>query len=151
RDFLRQTADAVPAVPQSDTALQVGPQLNVGRAVETLLGRGGVHVAGAVARVGVAQRQAIGLQGGEVVTAPDPTQIDLTGPLSAGGTPTDRHELSWITIAPDWEGLPSNARFALTVTGKPRAVLATTRWARLLPAQILAAAGLPLASTTSRT
>src|SRR5262249_32383034 len=55
---------------------------------------------------------------------------------------------AWITIAPDWEGLPPDAQFALSVGGT---TLASTPWARLLPEQILGAAGLPLASTTSRT
>src|SRR5207302_10847797 len=61
-----------------------------------------------------------------------------------------RNQRSWITIAPDWEGVPDGSRFRLTVAGTDR-VLATTRWARLLPAQILDAAGLPLVSPSSRT
>src|SRR5206468_1009370 len=55
------------------------------------------------------------------------------------------------TIAPDWEGVPAGAGFRLFVAGHPESVLATTRWARLLPAQVLAAAGLPLVSAASRT
>src|SRR5205807_1129996 len=81
--------------------------------------------------------------------ATDPTNIDLLGTVSgADGTNTGRNAKAWITIAPDWEGLPPDAQFALSVAGT---TIATTPWARLLPEQILGAAGLPLASTTSRT
>jgi hypothetical protein len=150
RDFLRRTGDAVPQVPQSDTQLRVGPQLNVGRAVETLLAQAGVTVAGAAPRVAIAQRRSAGILDGAFSTSTDPAQIDLRGPFTSTGAPTDRDQLAWITIAPDWEGLPANATFRLSVAGRPGA-LATTRWARLLPVQILAAAGLPLASPTART
>lgn len=41
--------------------------------------------------------------------------------------------------------------YRLYVTGQPMRVLARTPWARVLPIQIFGAAGLPLASSTSRT
>ncbi len=59
---------------------------------------------------------------------------------------------AWITIAPDWVGLPADGvRYQLTALGGSGAILATTPWARLLPEQLLAAAGQPLISATSRT
>jgi hypothetical protein len=144
RSFLIANADPVPQVPQADTALNVGPQLDLGRAVESLLRQGGITVAPAAPRVAIAQRRDVGLLDGAFETDTDPTNIDLQGPSG-----TDQDQLAWITIAPDWEGLVSGTSFGLTVVGgRP---LATTPWARLLPSRILAAAGLPVASTTSRT
>lgn len=152
RDFLRSTASAVPGAPQSDVYNNVGPQINVGRAVETLLAKAGVTIAPAVPRIAVAQRRNFGNLDGVFLSDTDPTNIDLQGPVSAAdNTNTDRDEKAWITIAPDWEGLPANAEFRLNVVGRYSSPVATTRWARLLPEQILRAAGLPLASPSSRT
>ena len=149
RKFLAQTGTPVPMVPQSDVNNSVGPQINVRRAVETLLEDAGLSVAPSVARVAIAQRRNFSLFDAAFLTATDPANIDLQGPVSgADGTNTDRNAKAWITIAPDWEGLPPDARFALSVGGT---TLASTPWARLLPEQILGAAGLPLASTSSRT
>ena len=57
----------------------------------------------------------------------------------------------WLTIAPDWEYVPARASFELFPQGRPRSILATTRSARLLPKQILEAAGMPFVSTSTRT
>lgn len=146
RSFLVSTGDAVPQVPQADQTLRIGPQINLGRGVENLLRQGGTIVTPAAPRVAVAQRRGLGLLDGAFETDTDPANIDLAGPSGTG-----RNQLAWITIAPDWEGLTDGATFSLTVTGRTTPVLATTRWARLQPAQILAAAGLPLVSTTPRT
>jgi len=146
RSFLVATGDAVPQVPQADTTLAVGPQINLARGVERLLRQASITVAPLAPRVGIAQRRGVGLLDGAFQTDTDPANIDLQGPDG-----TDRNQLAWITIAPDWEGLVDGATFSLTVTGQTTPVLATTRWARLLPAQILAAAGLPLVSTSPRT
>ena len=149
RKFLAQTGTPVPMVPQSDVNNNVGPQVSVRRAVEKLLQQAGLAVSPSVARVAVAQRRNFSLFDAAFLSATDPTNIDLQGPVSgADGTNTDRNAKAWITIAPDWEGMPPDAQFALSVGGT---TLATTPWARLLPEQILAAAGLPLASTSSRT
>ena len=149
RKFLAQTGTAVPMVPQSDVSNSVGPQINVRRAVEKLLQLAGLSVAPSVARVAVAQRRNFSLFDAAFLTATDPSNINLQGPVSgADGTNTDRNAKAWITIAPDWEGLPPDAQFALSVGAN---TLASTPWARLLPEQILGAAGLPLASTSSRT
>ena len=149
RSFLAQTATPVPTVPQSDVNNFVGPQINVRRAVERLLERAHLSVGRAVPRVAVAQRRNYSLFDAAFLSATDPSNIDLLGPVSsADGTMTGRNAKAWITIAPDWEGLPDEARFALRVGG---VTIATTPWARLLPEQILGAAGLPLASSTSRT
>lgn len=149
RDFLAQTGTPVPMVPQSDVSNAIGPQINVRRAVEKLLQQAGLGVPPSVARVAIEQRRNFSLFDAAFLTATDPTNIDLQGPVSsADGTHTDRNAKAWITIAPDWEGLPPDAQFALSVGGT---TIASTPWARLLPEQILGAAGLPLASPSSRT
>src|SRR5438128_3126267 len=149
RKFLAQTGTPVPMVPQSDVNNSVGPQINVRSAVEKLLQQAGLNVAPSVARVAVAQRRNFSLFDAAFLTATDPTNIDLQGPVSgADGTNTDRNAQAWITIAPDWEGMPPAAQVALSVGAN---TLASTPWARLLPEQILGVAGFPLTSTTSRT
>jgi len=149
RNFLAQTGTPVPKVPQSDVNNDVGPQINVRRAVEKLLDQAGLTVRPSVARVAIEQRRNFSLFDAAFLTATDPANINLQGPVSsADGTNTDRNAKAWITIAPDWEGLPPDAQFALSVGGM---TIASTAWARLLPEQILGAAGLPLASTSSRT
>lgn len=151
RTALESTGDPVPKVPQSDVNNHVGPQINLGRLVETLLSRAGQTIQPAVSRVAVEQRRTFNLDS-SFVTFTDPSNIDLQGPVSSqDGTNTDRHQKAWITLAPDWEGLPRNAEFRLNVVGRYSSPLATTRWARLLPEQILRAAGLPLVSTGPRT
>ena len=149
RSFLAQTGTPVSTVPQSDVNNFVGPQINVRRAVERLLKRAHLSVGAAVPRVAIAQRRNFSLFDAAFLSATDPSNIDLLGTVSAAdGAMTGRNAKAWITIAPDWEGLPEEARFALTVGDM---TIATTPWARLLPEQILGAAGLPLASTTPRT
>ena len=98
RKFLAQTGTPVPMVPQSDVNNSVGPQINVRRAVEKLLQQAGLNVAPSVARVAVAQRRNFSLFDAAFLTATDPTNIDLQGPVSgADGTNTDRNAKAWIT------------------------------------------------------
>jgi hypothetical protein len=141
RSFLESTGTPLPAVPQSDTPIDVGPQIDVGHAVEALLAADGQPAAAGVARVAVAQRQQESALGGSILTATDPTNISLTGRLSN----------ALITIAPDWTGLPADGvMYKLSAAAGPGLRLAGTPWARLQPAAILAAAGLRLVSTTSQ-
>ena len=142
RNFLAQTGSDVAAVPQSDVDLNVGPQVDVGNAVATLLGRAGYHPAAAGPRVAVEQRQQASALGGTITTATDAANVSLTGRLLN----------AWISISPDWVGLPaSGVTYRLAATTGPKSTLSRTAWARLQPAAILAAAGLPLASAEPRT
>lgn len=177
RKFLAQTATPIPNVSQADVPLNVGPQLNLRNAVETLLREGGMPVKPSVARVAIEQRRNVGLLDAAFVTGTDPTNIDLQG-SAAGADGSDADEDAWITIAPDWEGMPAGTTYRLSVGASAASsaahiadvqslrrvsrsalhlestgvsVLATTPWARLLPVKILQAAGLPLASSSSRT
>ncbi|HEV2450424.1 MAG TPA: hypothetical protein VGS62_00675 [Streptosporangiaceae bacterium] len=141
RTFLESSGTPLPAVPQSDTPLQVGPQIDVGHAVEELLAADGQPVTPGVARVAVAQRQQASALGGSILTITDPANISLTGRLSN----------ALVTIAPDWTGLPrTGVIYKLSATTGPALRLAGTPWARLQPAAILAAAGLPLVSASSQ-
>jgi hypothetical protein len=141
RRFLAQTGTAVPNVPQSDTSNSVGPQVDVGNAVATLLAGHSGEQAPSVARVAVEQRQQASSLGGTITTATDPAALSLSGRLLN----------AWITIAPDWVGLPARGvRYKLRALTGPKAILATTPWARLQPAQLLAAAGQPLVSAAAR-
>ena len=141
RSFLENSGTPLPTVPQSDMPLHVGPQIDVGHAVEELLAAHGQPATAGVARVAVAQRQQASALGGSILTATDPTNISLAGRLSN----------ALITIAPDWTGLPAQGVvYKLSAAAGPALRLAGTPWARLQPTTILAAAGLPLASATSQ-
>jgi hypothetical protein len=142
RQFLERTGSAVPQVPQSDVDNTVGTQIDVGNAVSTLLADAHYHPAASVPRVAVEQRQNLSALTGSIQTATDPGAISLSGQLLH----------AWITIAPDWTGLPpGGVRYRLTALSGPGTTLATTPWARLQPTQLLAAAGKPLVSTAPRT
>ena len=178
RKILQSAGTQIPNVPQADAALHIGPQTNLRRLVEMLLRQAGDVVRPAVARVAVEQRRNVSVIDNAFTTWTDPTDVDLQGPLivkdDGSFYESDADEDAWITIAPDWEGMPANTTYRLSVdtSGTSSAarvsnvqslrhtahlqsdgvnVLATTPWARLLPAKILQAAGLPLASTSSRT
>lgn len=146
RKLLEQTGSAVPNVPQADQTLAVGPQINLRSLVESLLAKApGPVPSPRVARVAIEQRRDAADLNGGFESDTDPTDIDL-----ASGTRPGSDQLSWITIAPDWEYVPANATYALRVSGKAKA-LATTPWARLLPATIFAAAGISVPSSSNKT
>jgi Subtilase family len=169
RDLLVATGTPVANPPQSDVPLNVGPQVSVRRAVEQLLANAGKPVQPGIARVAVQGRRSGSfiasfntryVNDATYVTALDPSYIKLDGPftrtlkthaVSWPGSDTGADLNSYITIAPDWEGIPANATYRLTVAGQPARVLATAPYARMLPAQLFAAAGVPLTPGASRT
>ena len=153
RSFLASTATPVAAASQSDPGVNVGPQLNLTNAVETLLAKSGGLVTPGVIRTAVEQRQDAGdpsNSAGVFTTNTDPAAIDLLGPYfgpyASGGFRND-----WITIAPDWEGMTSRTTYRLFVANRPRSTIATTRWARLLPKQLYRAAGIAFPSASRQT
>lgn len=149
RDLLVRTARTLPNPPQLDTTVAVGPQVDLGAAVEALLPATAGHSSPRVLRLAVAERQDLGSLGAEFQENTDPSQIDLMGPVY-GSTPSGQNQVSPITIAPDWYGLPNGAHYELYVTGQPHKILATTPWARVMPRQILQISGLPFVSGSSR-
>jgi hypothetical protein len=147
RNFLEQTGTPIPNVAQADTTLAIGRQIDLGRAVATLLTNTGIAIPANVVRVAVEQRRDDGNLDGVFLGDTDPSNINLRGPSG-----TDLNRRAWITIAPDWEGVfAPGTTFELFVAGSPTKVLARTKWARLQPDTILAAAGLPVVSSSSRT
>lgn len=143
RDLMIATGRKLHDPQQLDAAINVGPQIDLTAAIDTLLNHNGATPQ--VVRVAIAQRQELGDLGGEFEENTDPTNIDLGG-LDSGG----ENQVSPITIAPDWYGIPANAHYALFVTGRPGR-LSTNRWARLMPQVILTAAGQPFVSMSTRT
>jgi hypothetical protein len=151
RDFLVQTATPVAQPAITDRPLNVGPQLNVRQAVETLLANAGIHLNPRVERVAVAQRRNLAPTLDTVFfTATSPSNIKLDGiDYGYGDGPDGSGFTDWITIAPDWQAIPANATFSLYVQGHADKPIATTRYARLLPAQILSAAGCAVPSRSA--
>lgn len=155
RDVLVQTATPVAQPQQTDIPLNVGPQLNVRRLVEQLLNNAGMTVHPAVKRVAIAHRKPIyplNAQNTVYFTNTDPTYINLAGE-DYGFGPDGSGVNAYITIAPDWEGMPAGTSYSLTIQGHPDRVLATTPFTRMLPAAILNAAfpGTPVANGGMRT
>jgi hypothetical protein len=138
RSFLEQTGTPLGPLAQSDIPVSEGPQVDVGRAVETLLARAHQSVAPGIARVAVEQRQQLSAAGEQFLTATDPTDISLSGMAAR----------DWITISPDWTGVPA-AGVTYSLTGPGHRTLASSPWARLQPSAILAAAGLPVQSSAA--
>lgn len=144
RQVLEQTGTTVPNVDQADTNLNIGPQVDLRAAVESLLDTS-PSTKPAVARVAVSQRVDLGGYDGAFFGPTDPTNINLSGGPRPGA-----NWLAWITIAPDWEFVPTNARYSLFVKGNPMGVLATTSSARFLPATLFSAAKLNVHTTTAK-
>jgi hypothetical protein len=169
RDLLAATGTPVANPPQADVNLNVGPQVSVRRIVERLLSTAGHPVEPGIARVAVQGRRSGNIIAADnerfvndsvFTTALDPSYIKLDGPftqalnvhrISWPGSDTGADLNSYVTIAPDWEGIPANATYRLTVAGQPARVIATTPYVRLLPAQLFAAAGVALTPGVSRT
>jgi hypothetical protein len=142
RKLLGDTGAQVPAVPQSDTPINVGTQLDLGKAVQAIFAQAGETPPAGVARVAVEQRQQESALGGSILTATDPDNIPLTGRLAN----------AWITISPDWTGLPpAGVSYRLSIDAPGGKELAATPWARLQPSAILSAAGQPMVSAQNRT
>ncbi|MFB7594437.1 S8 family serine peptidase [Streptomyces sp. NPDC056160] len=155
REVLETTGRPVPTPPQIDRTLHVGPQIDVTAAVQKVLGTGAHNApsgkgssrpsAPAVVRLAVQHRVALGNLGGSFLETTGQDRIDL-GDRASGG---DGAGLAGpVTIAGDVTGAGPHATYTLTV-GK-QTFRSHTPAIRLTPAQLLAAAGLPLTATTDR-
>ncbi|MFF4121565.1 S8 family serine peptidase [Streptomyces sp. NPDC001714] len=149
RDLLVSTGNSIAQPPQADQPLTVGTQLDVTRAVERVLAKT-YRIAPRPVRLSVAQRQLLPTQYGTAFTeSTDPTAIDLAGPADGNGTPTGQNAVSPITLGLDMTGDLSGLTYRVRV-GDKGVFTARTPSLRLTPAQVLGAAGLPLASDTPR-
>ena len=147
RNLLVASGRALPNPPQASIDLAVGRQVDVTGAVESILGpRGGPSIL----RLAVAHRQAFLNLGTTFVEAADPGAIDLQGPPDFLGQPSGQNLTGPITIAPDIIGLsPASRPYYALVIGK-QIFTRGDRVFRLLPGDILAAAGLDVASDAPR-
>ncbi|MFF4693167.1 S8 family serine peptidase [Streptomyces sp. NPDC001307] len=146
RDVLVETGRAVSTPPQIDRTLHVGPQIDVTAAAEKALGENSRSPsAGSLVRLSVAHRVTVGGLGGAFLETTDPSRIDL-GDRSSGGT--GEGLVGPVTFAGDVTGVTGRAQYTLTVGST---VFRSSHPAiRVTPAQLLTAAGLPLASAADR-
>jgi hypothetical protein len=148
RDLLERTGRDVATQPQVDRPLPVGPQIDITRAVEALLGS--AHHDPSVVRMSTAQRVPIVGTVASFVEQTDPHAIDLAGPLDGSLQPSGESVVAPITFGLDVSNLPTHGPLDYVLR------VGTTQWhsstpsVRVLPAEILAAAGLAVASTGSR-
>ena len=154
RGLLSSSGRPLPNPPQVDRPIAVGPQLDLGAAVDALLAaRGLAPPAAQVVRIGVAQRQNVGDLGASFMEATDPAAIDLTGPADLLGNPSGQNNVALITLAPDIVGrgglAPAELGYRWTI-GRKVIELRGAPSLRLLPEQLLADAGFTLASSHSR-
>jgi hypothetical protein len=98
RRLLEQTGRDVATQPQVDRQLSVGPQIDITRAVEALLGS--APSAPAIVRLSTAHRVTIGDANANFVESTDPGAIDLTGPVDGLGNPTGESLVGPITFGP---------------------------------------------------
>lgn len=153
RELLARTGEQVPTPPQIDGNLQVGPQIDITAAVESLLGddqpRPVPGDAPTLERLSIAHRQKLNVDGGSFFEMADPSYIDLQGPVF-NFQQTGEALVGPITFAGDLnnEPKPGSVDYAIVINGHQ--FTSRTPAIRLTPTQILTAAGVPVASTTTR-
>ncbi|GIH20883.1 hypothetical protein Raf01_90550 [Rugosimonospora africana] len=143
RDLLEKTGRAVPTPAAIDRTLQVGPQIDLSRAVASLLPPAPKP---AVVRVSVAHRVTIGLLGGQFLENTDPGVLDLAGPDGTGEGLTGP-----VTFGLDTVGLPASGPLDYVLRVGSTEFHASQPSIRVLPADLLAATGLPVVATADRT
>ena len=140
RKVLQKTGRAVATPPQIDRKLNVGNQIDVTKAVDSLLPKASKTE---IQRISVAHRVTFGNLGGNFTEASDPNRIDLQTGTSGEGL------VGPVTIGADVTGAPDHKLdYVVTVNGKD--FHADQPAVRITPTQLLQAAGLPVVSTTDR-
>ncbi|WP_146075728.1 S8 family serine peptidase [Streptomyces sp. Ru62] len=149
RKLLVSTGRPLAQPPQADRSLRMGPRLDVTAAVEMVLARRH-HMAPAATRLSVAQRQVLSVTPTTAfVEATDPAAVDLAGPRGDDGDGSGQNAVSPITFGLDLTGARPGLTYRLRVAGG-RTIPADGPSLRLLPGELLTAAGLPLAATGPR-
>ena len=148
--LLRETGHQVASAPQADQPLNVGPQVDVTAAVDAVLRAGhGLPHATSIVRLSVAHRVDIDATGAAFTEYTDPGQIDLQDPTAGSQRGmTGAGATGPVTFAADITG-PRGNNYALRVGH--RTFTSRPDYIRVTPAELLAAAGQPLQSTSSRT
>jgi hypothetical protein len=146
---LQETGHQVATPPQADQPLNVGPQVDVTAAVDAVLGAGHASLpATSIVRLSVAHRVDIDSTGAAFTEYTDPGQIDLQDPTAGSALGMNGAGATGpVTFAADITG-PRGDNYALTVDGKR--FTSSSDYIRVTPAELLAAAGQPLESTSSR-
>lgn len=146
RQILIETGRTVSQTPQADQSLNVGPQLDVTKAVEKVLSRK-LPVSTAAVRMSIAERQVLPTTSGTAFTEDtDPAAIDLSGPADANGQSSGQNAVSPITFGLDMAGARPGTSYQLQIGG--HTIDSPVPYVRLLPGQILSDAGVPLTSTS---
>jgi hypothetical protein len=154
RSLLERTGRAVSTPPQIDRRLQVGPQIDVAAAVRSLLP---AEEKPLNVRVSVAHRVTIGGLGGSFLEQSDPNRLDLAGATNTGeglaGPVTFGIDLvggEAQTHGQDNVGMPEvrAADYVLRVGNSE--FHSSTPSIRVLPTDLLVAAGLPVVATADR-
>ncbi|HEY1734076.1 MAG TPA: S8 family serine peptidase, partial [Acidimicrobiales bacterium] len=149
RALLERTGRAVPTPAQIDQPLHVGPQVDVTAAVEAELGARATKNGVSIARLSVAHHVTVGDLGGQFTETTDPDFIDL-GDVASGGD--GEGLVGPVTIAGDVVGLPAGgARVQYRLTEGATVWASGNPAIRVTPKQLLAAAKLPVVSTSDRT
>jgi predicted secreted protein len=147
RALLEHTGRAVQTPPQADQPLNVGPQVDLTAAVDSVLSTArGPQQRPQIARISVAHRQTLGELGGEFTEDTDPNLIDLQGPSGTG-----EGLVGPVTIAGDVTGLPPNRPVDYVLTVGSQQFHSATPAIRLTPTELLTAAGQAVVATTNRT
>ncbi|WUD71305.1 S8 family serine peptidase [Streptomyces sp. NBC_00510] len=150
RKLLVDTGRPIAQPPQADRELRMGPQLDVTAAVEKVLAKRHSLTPAAV-RLSVAERQLLSVSPTTAfVEATVPSAIDLAGPADAWGNPSGQNAVSPITFGLDLTGGHRKLTYRLRV-GEHGTIPSAGPSLRVLPRELLAAAGLPLASGEART
>jgi hypothetical protein len=146
RQILIATGQPVAQTPQADQPLNVGPQLDVTKAVEKVLSKK-FPITEDAAALSVAERQVVPTTSGTAFTEDaNPASIDLAGPADANGQPSGQNAVSPITFGLDMTGARPGTSYRLVIGG--HTIDSKAPYARLLPDQILSDAGLPLTSAS---
>ncbi|GAA4512355.1 hypothetical protein GCM10023191_077920 [Actinoallomurus oryzae] len=149
RDLLVATGRPIAQTPQADQTLHMGTRLDVTAAVEKVLSRT-VRITPSAVRMSVAQRQLLpSAQATYFVESTDPAAIDLAGPADAAGAPSGQNAVSPITFGLDMTGDRTGVTYRLQI-GDKGVIPASGPSLRVLPGELLSAAGLPATSEDSR-
>lgn len=140
RSVLERTGRAVPTQPQIDQQLHVGRQIDMTAAVESLL-KPGPRTTPAIVRLSIAHRVGIGDGGATFTELANPAAIDLKSEALVGP----------ITVGIDATGIRHRASVSYALAVHGHVFTSQTPSIRLTPAELLAAAGLPLVSSSNRT
>ena len=148
RSLLERTGRKVATPAQIDSTLQVGPQIDLTAAVDSLLPPTTGNQAPQLVRLSVAHRETIGGLGATFTEMTDQSNIDIAGPFTVSNQPTGEGLVGPVTFAADLTGSQPGDSYQLMVgSTRFRSAIPSIR---ATPTQLLTAAGLPVVSTSSR-